>query len=105
MYFIHFIGTRLPEARSGANIDENSKDIKYDEDGNFENDFMTIDDEDNGFEIRITFRIFQMDVSNYYPMKELLRDKYFDQGKLSFSLFFSRNIALHLIYFFNCLTQ
>ena len=24
----------------------------------------------------------QMDVSNYYPMKELLRDKYFDEGKL-----------------------
>ena len=23
-----------------------------------------------------------MDVSNYYPMKELLRDKYFDQGEL-----------------------
>ena len=24
-WFVHFIGTRLPEARSGANIDENGK--------------------------------------------------------------------------------
>ena len=38
-----------------------------------------------------------MDVSNYYPMKELLRDKYFDQGKLAFSLFSKCNIALHLM--------
>ena len=38
-----------------------------------------------------------MDVSNYYPMKELLRDKYFDEGKVAFSLFFDWNIALHLV--------
>ena len=31
---------------------------------------------------------FQMDVSNYYPMKELLREKYFDEGKITFSWFF-----------------
>ena len=31
---------------------------------------------------------FQMDVTNYYPMKELLRDKYFDEGKFA---------ALHLM--------
>ena len=34
------------------------------------------------------FDNFQMDVTNYYPMKELLRDKYFDEGKFA---------ALHLM--------
>ena len=42
MYFIHFIGSRLPEARSGANIDENGEDSDDDEDGNFDNDIMTV---------------------------------------------------------------
>ena len=82
MYFIHFIGSRLPEARSGANIDENSKDSD-EEDGNFDNDVMTVVMKMWIFGINttiITLRTFQMDVSNYYPMKELLRDKYFDQG-------------------------
>ena len=37
---------------------------------------------------------FQMDVSNYYPMKELLRDKYFDEGKFTFSWFFYCDLHL-----------
>ena len=103
LYFIHFIGTRLPEAWSGANIDENSKDGNDEDNGNFDNDIMTVKKKKTGIRLRII--TFQMDVSNYYPMKELLRDKYFDEGKRSFSLLFNCNIALYLILFFYFLTQ
>ena len=65
---LQITGRRFPKAPSGSNIDGNGKTAKRNQPNKY-----------NGED---GCNLVQMDVSNYYPMKELLRDKYFDQGEL-----------------------